>query len=491
MNKNDEIEILITGMTSDGNGVGRYENLAVFVPFSAIGDRLRVLIVKVKSNYCYGKIIEIIEPSNDRTDDDCASFLRCGGCAYRHIDYSAELEIKKNHVCDCFKKIGKTDVTVEEILSDKSDKYRNKAQYPFAVIGEKITAGFFAKRSHRVVPCEDCLLQPDEFSLIVKTVCKTANELKLSVYDETAHKGLLRHIFLRRAEKTGEYMVVIVINGDTLPNADKFTAALKSLLGESLASFEININKEKTNVVLGKWCKTLYGKPYITDILCGKKIRISPLSFYQVNRAMAEKLYERAAEYAEPQGKNILDLYCGTGTIGLSMADGAKSVVGVEIVPEAIEDAKINAAENGVNNISFICDDAAGAAQKIADSGKKIDVVIIDPPRKGMAPELIDTVANKFSPERVVYVSCDPATLARDCKIFKDYGYELKKLTVADLFPKTCHVETVCLLTREITTHDMKLHPEPFETIKSETNEYNGLQITTRKNQTDNMECQV
>ncbi|MBQ7288534.1 MAG: 23S rRNA (uracil(1939)-C(5))-methyltransferase RlmD [Clostridia bacterium] len=444
MKKNEEIEITITDITKEGNGVGRYEGMAVFVPFSAVGDQLRVRIVKVNSSFCYGKIIEIIKPSATRCSADCASFFRCGGCAFRHITYEEECRLKEKFVVDCFRRIGGIEMRPEKFLRGEPQSYRNKAQYPFCQTENGITAGFFAKRSHRVIPDTGCAIQPPEFSKIVQTVCAVANRLGISVYDETTQSGLLRHLFIRKAEATGEYMVVLVINGNTLPGADVFYDALVALLGAQLVSFQLNFNTEDTNVVLGKRCKVLYGQNYITDILCGKKIRISPLSFYQVNRTMAEKLYEQAAIYAEPQGKYILDLYCGTGTIGLSMADAAKRVLGVEIVEQAVHDAKVNARVNGVENISFLSGDAA----KFAAQGEHADVVIIDPPRKGCSTELLEIIEQQLMPERVIYISCDPATLARDCKHFTENGYCLSAATVADLFPRTGHVESVVQLLR-------------------------------------------
>lgn len=449
MKKNDEIQLQILDITAEGNGVGRYNGMAVFVPFAAVGDELKVRIVKVKSSFCYGKIIDIIKPANSRISAECDAFFKCGGCAFRHIDYSEERRIKEKFVIDCFRKIGGIDMKPENFLYDKENAYRNKAQYPFCQTDGRITAGFFARRSHRVVPCSDCAIQPPEFSTIVQTICEVADFLKLTVYDETTCKGLLRHIFLRKADITDEYMVVLVINGHTLPGAEKFFEALKKLLGEKLVSLQININTKDTNVVLGPECKVLYGQSFITDILCGKKIRISPLSFYQVNRTMAEKLYNQAAIYAEPKGKCILDLYCGAGTIGLSMADDAAEIIGVEIVEQAVRDAEVNANNNGVENISFIMDDAAGAAVQLANRGIKADVVIVDPPRKGCSPDLLKTIAQDIMPERVVYVSCDPATLARDVKHLTENGYKFITATVADLFPRTTHVETVCLLKKE------------------------------------------
>lgn len=444
MNKNDELILKITDVTNEGSGVAKYDGMAVFVPSTAVGDKISAKILKVKKTYAYGKVMEILEPANCRITPDCDAFPKCGGCVFRHIDYKAELTLKENKVYECVKRIGGVDLKPQSILyGENTDSYRNKAQYP---INNEGKAGFYAFHSHRIIPCSDCKLQPEIFTQIVKICEDWIKEYNISIYDESCHKGLLRHLYLRIAEKTNEIMVVFVINGNTLPNAEKCIEKLESLCGENLKSVQININKEDTNVVLGLQCKTLYGEDYITDILCDVKVRLSPLSFYQVNRTMAEMLYKKASEYAQPDDKNILDLYCGAGTIGLSMANKAKSIIGVEIIPEAIKDAEFNAKNNGIKNARFICGDATKAAEKLAKEKIVTDVVILDPPRKGCTPELIETVSKSFVPERVVYVSCDPATLARDIKIFAEYGYTLKEYTPVDLFPRTSHVESVALL---------------------------------------------
>lgn len=444
--KNDEIILNITDVTNEGSGVGKYEGMAIFTPLTAVGDTARVKILKVKKNYAYGKLLEIIIPSSDRIEPDCAVFSKCGGCAFRHMSYKAESNLKQNKVYEAIKRIGGVDLAPQNIISATSpDNYRNKAQYPVDLCGK---AGFYAFHSHRIIPCGDCLLQPQIFGEIVKAFEEWIEKYKISIYNEQKNSGLLRHLYIRKAKITGEIMVTLVINGNTVSNAKQLIDALLHLCGENLKSVQLNINTLDTNVILGDKCEVIYGKPYITDILCGVKVRLSPLSFYQVNREMAEKLYEKAAEYANPEGKNVLDLYCGAGTIGLSMAKRAKSIIGVEIVPEAIEDAKFNAMDNGIENARFICADAADAAKQLASEKISADVVIVDPPRKGCSEELINTIAKEFSPERVVYVSCDPATLARDIKIFDNLGYKLVEYTPVDLFPRTSHVETVALSVR-------------------------------------------
>lgn len=446
MQKNQEYILGIVDVTAEGSGIGKVDGMAVFVPLTAVGDRAKVKILKVKKTYAYGKLLSLVKPSKARIDNDCGVFNQCGGCVYRHISYDAEKAIKQNKVYENIKRIGGVDMAPQPIIADKYDRYRNKAQYPLSL---NYSAGFYAFHSHRIIPCEDCLLQPEIFSLITEAVTDWAKEYDISIYDEATHKGFLRHIYIRKAEKTGEIMVCLVVNGEILPESDQLVDRLLSLCGDSLKSVLININKANTNVILGDKCKTVYGADYITDVLCGVKIRLSPLSFYQVNHEMAEKLYKKAAEYACPKGKNIMDLYCGAGTIGLSMAKDAKSIIGVEIIPEAIEDAKHNAQINGIKNARFICADATAAAEQLAKEGITADVVIVDPPRKGISAEVIRTIAYDFKPKSVVYVSCDSATLARDIKLFNENGYELKEYTPCDLFPRTSHVETVALLSRQ------------------------------------------
>lgn len=448
MKKNDEIILSITDYTAEGSGVGKYEGMAVFVPLTAVGDTAKVKILKVKKSYAFGKLIEITEKSNCRTENDCSAFSRCGGCAFRHISYNAELKAKEIKVYETIKRIGGVDLKPKPIMYDKEIRYRNKAQYP---VNREGKVGFYATHSHRVVPCEDCLLQPEVFSLLTRETEKWISKYNISIYNEEEHKGLLRHIFIRQGEQTKEIMLALVINGESLPHAKELISSLKAVAGENLKSVQININTADTNVIMGDKCVTLYGEDYISDILCGVKIRLSALSFYQVNRTMAEKLYEKAAQYGDIHGKTVLDLYCGAGTIGLSLANKAKKVIGVEIIPEAIEDAKFNARENNIQNAEFYCLDATEFGEKAAKEGMKADVVILDPPRKGLTEELISTVAEKLTPQRVVYVSCDVGTLARDIKIFGEKGYELKEYTPADLFPRTAHVETVALLGRQET----------------------------------------
>lgn len=451
MKKNDLIEIEITDVMLSGSGVGHYDGLAVFVPSTVTGDVVLAHILKVKPNVAYAKIEKIIKPSDKRGEIECNSFLKCGGCAFWHIKYSEELKLKENAVLNNLKRIGGVEPEFEPITALQPQNYRNKCQYPVAKNKDgEIIIGFYSEHSHRVVDCPQCALQPEEFSKVVKVFKEFLKENNISIYSEETGKGLVRHLYIRKAAVTGEIMVSVVINGDKLPLSEKLIESLKALLKDSFCSFQININKKKTNVILGDKNITLYGSDYITDVLCGVKIRISPLSFYQVNHDVAELLYKKAAEYLKPQGKTVLDLYCGAGTIGLSLAKEAKSVIGVEIIPEAVEDAKFNAKQNDIKNCEFICADAKKAAEMLKIRGIKPDAVIVDPPRKGCEESLIDIICNDFGPERVVYVSCDSATLARDCKIFESKGYKAQKCATFDMFPRTSHVESVVCLKRQI-----------------------------------------
>ena len=448
--KNQIIPLEITGYTAEGSGVGHYNGMAVFVPLAAAGDRLEVKILKTAKAYAYGKIEKIISASKDRIPVDCPQFARCGGCTFRHISYEAELRAKQQRVEDALERIAGLRFAVLRPIVGAQDpnRYRNKAQLPIGQgSGGNISLGFYAAHSHRIIDCEECLLQPQEFTTAMKAFRDWQGETRDSVYDESTGRGRLRHLFLRRAQATGEVMACVVVNGNGVHDEDKLADLFfKKVPG--MKSFVINSNREKTNVILGKKFRTARGQDDITDLLCGLRFRISPQSFYQVNPLQAERLYAIAGDYAGLTGQEtILDLYCGTGTIGLSMAKRAKSVIGVELVEQAVEDAKKNAAENGIENAEFLCADAAKAADMLKNRGVRPDVIVLDPPRKGCDPALIDTVA-EMAPGRVVYVSCDPATLARDIKAFSLLGYKPMEATPVDMFPRTSHVECVCLLQR-------------------------------------------
>lgn len=447
LKKNDEIELYIDDFTSEGSGVGRFENMAVFCTGAVKGDKVIVHIIKVKKTYAVAKTVKILNRSKNRCVSDCDFSASCGGCAFRELKYDSEIQMKKEKVENAFLRIGGIDKKVDELLgAEELQHYRNKAEYPVSFQNNRLNIGFYARHTHRIIDCDNCVLQPEIFSDIVKVVRKWIIEYGISVYDSESHKGLLRHIYIREGAVSKEIMFCLVINGDEIPKQDVLIERLKKF--ECIKSIVLNINKTKSNVILGTECKTVWGEDYIYDTLCGVKIRLSPLSFYQVNHEQAQCLYKKAGEYASLTGKEtVLDMYCGAGTIGLSMHKNAKRLIGVEIIPEAVEDAKYNASLNDVKNAEFYCMDAAEASQKFAEENIKPDVIILDPPRKGCSEDLIKTVSG-MSPDRIVYVSCDCATLARDCKIFKNSGYEVQKLSAVDLFPRTIHVETVVLMSK-------------------------------------------
>ncbi len=453
MKKNDCIPLTITGVTAEGSGVGRHDGMVVFVPNAAVGDQLTVRIIKTSKNYCVGKIEEIRVPSPDRREADCPVFAQCGGCVFRHISYESELAIKQRRVADALSRIGGLDnVPLRPIVgAAKTDHYRNKAQLPIGLGRDgDLVLGFYANRTHRIVSCDGCALQPVEFQAAVRALRQWRRETGETVYDEATGKGKLRHLYLREGSATGQRMVCLVVNGSGVRREDRLIELLREQV-PGLQSVVLNSNREQTNVILGKQFRTLWGSGVITDVLCGLRFQIAPASFYQVNRAQAERLYAIAGEYAALTGaETLLDLYCGTGTIGLTMASRAKRLIGVEIIPEAIENAVENARQNRISNAEFLCGDAAQAAESLQKRGLAPDVIILDPPRKGCGQQLIQTAA-QMSPQRVVYVSCDPATLARDLKLFAAAGYCPQEVTPVDLFPRTAHVETVVLMSRKNT----------------------------------------
>lgn len=445
--KNEIVRLEITALTSEGNGVGRHNGMAMFVPFTAVGDVISCRIVKELKSYAYGKTEEILTPSPDRTENDCPVYGKCGGCVFRHITYEAEFRAKEQIVRDAFGRIGALSPEFLPIAgSGCTEGYRNKLQMPLARGDRGAYSGFFAPRSHRVIGVERCLLQPDIFSEITKFVLEYINRRHISIYNEEKHEGVLRHIFLRKGYYSGEICLCII--------ARKRIPELSGLAAEVMEKFPqitgvvLNINSEKTNVILGDKETVLKGLAEISDTMCGVSVEISPRSFYQVNTPAAEQLYKQAAEFAQPDDRVLLDLYCGAGTIGLSMAREAKRIIGAEIVPEAVENAKRNAAASGFTNAEFICADAGEAAEALVKRGLKPDVIILDPPRKGCGEETLAACA-EMSPERIVMISCNPATAARDCARLAELGYKTEKVRAFDLFPRTGHVECVVKMSRK------------------------------------------
>lgn len=450
LKKNQSVPLTIDNLSNDGNGVGRYDGMAVFVPFSAAGDVLQVKIVKVCKSHAFGLIEKVLSRGAGHIpQSDCEFFKKCGGCQFRHLTYQTELTAKEGFVADSMRRLGGITLPVLPILpSPDENRYRNKVQYPLTMENGKIKAGFYAGRSHRVISCADCLLQPSLLNEITLAICSLLDELHISAYDEESHRGLVRHIYLRHGIHTGEVLVCLVVNSSSLPHAKEFCQRLCSRFS-CIKSIILNENTRSTNVILGPRCETLYGTGFIRDTLCDVPIRLDALSFYQVNTLGAEQLYRAAARLADLQeGDVLLDLYCGMGTIGLSMAKKAKQLIGVEIIPEAIENAKRSAKEMGLaDKCRFFASDAGKAAATLAEEGLAPDVIILDPPRKGCDQITLDAVCT-MSPQRIVMVSCNPATAARDTKILAEKGYTVRTIQPVDMFPRTKHVETVVLLSK-------------------------------------------
>ena len=451
--KNQDYEILIEDMTLSGEGVGKIDGYALFVKDTVPGDRVVVKVTKTKKNYGYGRLMEIIEPSKDRVEAKCPVARACGGCTLMALDYSKQLEFKNQLIRNNFERIGglKGLELPPVIGMDEPYRYRNKAQFPVGTDKEgNIVMGFYAGRTHSIVPCEDCLIGADINAGILAKIKEYMVKNKVSAYDEVLHKGLVRHVLIRMGFSTGEIMVCLVVNGTTLRNEDELVKMLNSLEFENdrkIASIMINVNREKTNVILGQECRLLYGKPYIEDYIGDIKYQISPLSFYQVNPVQTKKLYDLALEYAELNGnETVWDLYCGIGTISLFLAQKAKQVYGVEIIPQAIDNAKNNAKINGITNAEFF----VGKAEEVLPEKYEAEqiyaeVIVVDPPRKGCDETLLETMV-KMQPKRIVYVSCDSATLARDLKYLVERGYEVKKVQGVDQCCHSGHVETVVQL---------------------------------------------
>lgn len=447
--KNDVISLTITGISTDGNGIGRYQNLAVFVPMAVTGDVLQVKIIKLAQNHAYGCIQSIQTPSPKRIEANCPVFQKCGGCAFRQMSYEEELRIKEIFFTDSFSRIGGIPPSSFHLLPilgcDNIDEYRNKVQFPVVQADGRAICGFYAKRSHRVIPCTACYLQPKIFQEIVDTILHYVNQNNISAYQEETHAGTLRHIYLRQGRYSGEIMVCLVVTNITkrLEMALQPLCVVLKQRFYSIQSIILNLNPDKTNVILGKNNDTLWGQNFISDQMCGLEIQLSPHSFYQINTIQAEKLYQIAASFAHPTKEDILlDLYCGAGTIGLSMASQVRKVIGVEIISQAVENARENARRNAIKNATFICSDAKDYAAKCVSEGLTPNIVILDPPRKGVAIETLEAVIQMF-PERIVMISCNPATAARDCAYLAQHGYTLKQGQAVDLFPRTNHVEIV------------------------------------------------
>lgn len=467
LQKDMELELTIEDMGVDGEGIGKADGVTLFVKDAVLGDVVRVKIMKMKKNYGYARLMEVLEPSPYRVEPKCTYHRQCGGCQIQAVDYAQQLKFKENKVRNNLKRIGgfavkEADgsgegITVNPVIGmDEPYFYRNKAQFPIGTDKNgNIVTGFYASRSHNIIPNRNCYLGAEINEKILDIVISFMEEYHIPAYDESTGKGLVRHVLIRFGFTTKEIMVCLVVNGRKLPHAEKLVERLTEL--EGMTSITLNVNEKNTNVILGEEIISLWGQDYITDYIGGIKYQISPLSFYQVNPVQTEKLYGTALEYAGLTGKEtVWDLYCGIGTISLFLAQKAKQVYGVEIVPPAIEDAKNNAKINGIENVEFFVGKAEevlpefyekGMIEKNREDMLHPDVIVVDPPRKGCDEKCLETIV-KMKPERVVYVSCDSATLARDLKYLCEQGYEVKKVQPVDMFPHTGHVETCVLLAK-------------------------------------------
>ncbi len=449
LTKNHIYEAIITDYTSEGQGVAHIEGCAVFIPNAIAGEKYRVRIEVAKKNWAAGKMVEIIEKTPHRVNRECPVAKLCGGCDFWHMDYDEESRLKAERVKNCLNRLGGESLERVGILSAPTCYgYRNKAQYPVAAKKGRAYAGFFRAGTHEVVENKRCLILPEETDKVKDAVMDYVNQYRVSAYDEVAHTGLLRHIYVRRGVVSGQILVCLVVNGRKLPRVEELLKRLQKI--EGFTTLVLSVNTKKGNAVLGDEFITLHGPGYIEDTLCGLTFRLSPRSFYQVNHHQAQRLYEAAISQAEiTKEDTVLDLYCGVGTITLCMASAAGKVIGVEVIPQAVEDARDNAKRNGIENAEFFCGDAGQAALELEKQGIKADVVVVDPPRKGLNADTIEALA-RFAPRRIVYVSCDPATLARDVALLKERGYVLKNALAADLFPRCSHVESIVTLIKEL-----------------------------------------
>lgn len=451
MKKDDFVTLTIEDMGVDGEGIGHVDGCTLFVKDALIGDVIKAKIMKMKKNYGYARMMEILTPSKDRVEPKCAFHKQCGGCQIQALSYEKQLEYKKKKVLNNLTRIGglKDLPEFDVIGMDNPYHYRNKAQFPFGTDknGEVVT-GFYAGRTHSIISNTNCYLGVEENQQILEIILNHLKKYNIPAYDEQTGRGLLRHVLIRKGFVTGELMVCLILNGTRMPEAKELVEELIKIPG--MTSITINVNTKQTNVIMGQEMRSVWGQDYITDYIGNVKYQISPLSFYQVNPVQTRKLYERALEYAEVEsGETVWDLYCGIGTISLFLAQKAKQVYGVEIVPQAIEDAKHNAALNGFTNAEFYVGKAEEVLpEKYREEGIKADVIVVDPPRKGCDEALLQTIV-QMKPKRVVYVSCDSATLARDLKYLTAEGYEIAKGTVVDQFPHTVHTEAVVKLERK------------------------------------------
>ena len=490
--KNQIYEATVTDYTAEGQGIAHVEGCAVFLPNAVAGERVRLRIEHPRKTWAAGKIVEILEKSPHRVNRECPVAKLCGGCDFWHMDYEEETRLKAERVKTCLNRLGGENLTEVPILAAPTCYgYRNKAQYPVSSKKGRAYAGFFRAGTHDVVENQRCLILPEQTDAVKDAVMDYVNQYRVPAYDETTHTGLLRHIYVRRGAVSGQILVCLVCNGEKLPKVDALIARLEKIPG--FTTLVLSVNTKKGNAVLGDKFITLCGPGYIEDTLCGLNFRLSPRSFYQVNHHQAQRLYEAAISQAEiTKNDTVLDLYCGVGNITLAMAGAAGKVIGVEVIPQAVEDARDNAKRNGIENAEFFCGDAGAAALELEKNGVKPDVVVVDPPRKGLNADTIEAL-HRMAPRRIVYVSCDPATLARDVALLKDQGYTLASATAADLFPRCSHVETVVLLSKgeidsknirvEFSLEDMDMSEfqdgATYPQIKAYVLEHTGLKVSS------------
>ena len=453
--KNTCVDLEITELNNLGYGVGRYEGQVVFVSGAVDGDTVRARIIRVTASFAVGRVEEVLIPSPHRIASDCA-VRGCGGCAYRGITYAHERDLKQQSVRQAFRRAGVAAEVLPVLCTGSTAAYRNKAQYPVTERDGHVRMGFFAPRSHRVVPAETCLLQPPVFQKLLAVIAQHMERNAIPAYREETHTGLVRHVYLRRGEVSGEVLVTLVVNGDAIAKPEDLVRDLRVACPEVVGVL-LNINRARTNVINGPDYRTLWGRDYILDRLCGVELKIPAPAFYQVHHDAAELLYRKAADLAALSGRElVLDLYCGVGSIGLSLAHRAARVIGVEVVPEAVACAWENAARNRITNASFYLGDAAQTARLLSGAEAAVggtltpDVVVLDPPRKGCAPVLLEWLADEKKVPSIVYISCNPETLARDAALLCTHGYTIGPVQPVDLFPRTGHVEAVCLLKREV-----------------------------------------
>ena len=447
--KNEKYTLDITGLTHEGQGVGKIEGFVVFVDGALPGETIEVLIIKVTKSYAVGKLLHIIKKAETRTEPFCPVYSRCGGCAAQHMTYEAQLDFKTDIVRQSLRRIGGLEkVTVHKTIGmDEPYNYRNKVQYPVCMEQDAVKIGFYSNRSHNIIDSSECRIQPQESNDIKGFIKDFIVQKAISAYDESTGKGLFRHLMVRKGFKTNEIMVVLVLNGRKLPHQQELITGLTTRFS-NIKSIFINVNTQKTNIILGQENICIFGQKYISDFIGRYKFNISPLSFFQVNPIQTEVLYGKALEYAGLSGnETVFDLYCGIGTISLFLSEKAKRVIGVEVVPEAINDARENARLNKVNNVEFFVGEAEKVIPELYKKGASADVVVVDPPRKGCDETLLNTLLD-MQPERIVYVSCNPATLARDLGHLCKGGYQVQEVQPVDMFPWASHVEATILMTR-------------------------------------------